>query len=69
LTIGLATSLHTQQYGQKLIDSLISRIEKTKEDTNRVTLFNKISFQLASYSIKEGIAYGQRGLRLAEKLD
>lgn len=51
------------------LDSLIQAASSMKEDTAKVMLLNKISFQYSSISPYEGIQYGMEGLMLAEQID
>ncbi|MFC2130033.1 tetratricopeptide repeat protein [Bacteroidota bacterium] len=57
-----------QKQGQELIDSLLKELPKAKEDTNKVNLLSKISFQLWGINPDKGITFGFQGLKLANKL-
>lgn len=54
--------------GQAKLDSLIAELPKAREDTNKVSLLNDISFQYYSINPQEGIKYGNSGLVLAKQL-
>lgn len=69
LLIALATSqAYAQRQGQPLIDSLLARLPKEKEDTNKVILLNDLGLMYYSINPDEGIKFGKEGLALAEKL-
>jgi len=59
---------HAQLQGQPLIDSLVNRLPKTKEDTSKVMMLNDIGLTYYSINPDEGLKYGKQGLALAEKL-
>ena len=59
---------HAQLQGQSLIDSLVNRLPKTKEDTSKVMMLNDIGLTYYSINPDEGLKYGKQGLALAEKL-
>ncbi len=58
-----------QKQGQELIDSLRSRLVKSTEDTNKVRLLGKLSFQYYQFDTDSGIYYAERAIALSEKLD
>ena len=58
-----------QKQGQERIDSLLTILSKTREDTNRVNLLVDLSLSYYSISPDDGIRYGKEGLSLAEKLN
>ncbi|MBC7864598.1 MAG: tetratricopeptide repeat protein [Bacteroidia bacterium] len=65
----LAFALAEKYTGQNAeIDSLKKELLTAKEDTNKVMLFQKISFASKSSDPDEGIKYGKAGLELSEKL-
>ncbi len=55
--------------GQARIDSLLFKLPKAKEDTNKVNLLNDLSFTYSRINPEEGIKYGERALMVAEKLN
>jgi len=59
---------HAQLQGQSLIDSLVTRLPKAKEDTSKVMMLNDIGLTYYSINPDEGLKYGKQGLALAEKL-
>jgi len=59
---------YAQLQGQPLIDSLVNRLPKTKEDTSKVMMLNDIGLTYYSINPDEGLKYGKQGLALAEKL-
>jgi len=67
--LSTATQSHAQQQGQGRIDSLLSQLPQTSEDTNKVKLLNDLSFTYNSIDPEEGLKYGNEGLQLAEKLN
>ena len=58
-----------QLQGQPLIDSLLSQLPKTNEDTNKVMLLNDLSLTYYSINPEEGLKFGKQALVLAEKLN
>jgi tetratricopeptide (TPR) repeat protein len=64
-----AQQSHAQQQGQAHIDSLLSQLPKSSEDTNKVKLLNDLSFTYNSIDPDEGLKYGNEGLQLAGKLN
>lgn len=59
----------TQKQGMQLIDSLKSELTKSTEDTSKVRLLGKISFQYYQFDTDLGIYYAEQAIRLAEKLN
>ena len=62
------TSSPAQKQGLDLIDSLKTDLSRAAEDTGKVRLLGKLSFQYYRYDTDLGIAYGQQAIALAEKL-
>jgi adenylate cyclase len=58
-----------QKQGQERIDSLLAELPKCKEDSNKVNVLNDLSYYYFATKPNEGIAYGKKGLELAEKLE
>ena len=65
---GYSQNQNLPLYGQGLIDSVLRQLPKVKEDTNRVNLLNKLSFECKNVNADTGLKYGLQGLALAEKL-
>ncbi len=63
-----ATVSPAQKQGYALIDSLKSEVAKAAEDTNKVLLLNKLSYESSAISTDEGLKYAREALALAEKL-
>ncbi|MEI6138383.1 MAG: PAS domain S-box protein [Mariniphaga sp.] len=63
-------SIHTmgQKQGIELIDSLKTRLISSVEDTTKVRLMGKLSFQYYRFNTDSGIYYAKRAISLAEKL-
>ena len=58
-----------QVYAQeKLIDSLLFKLSNAGEDTGRINLLIKISYNLHNRDPRKGITFGQQALSLSEKL-
>ncbi len=57
-----------QKKGQALLDSMLQALPSAKEDTNKVKLLLSISQLYTTVSPKEGFAYANTGMKLAEKL-
>lgn len=62
-------SSHAQRQGQSLIDSLLTRLPKEKEDTSKVMLLNDLSLAYYSINPDEGVKFGKQALALAETLN
>jgi len=60
--------LFAQKQGQELIDSLQKELPKMKEDTNKVKVYEKISFTYYNINPDKGIKYGEKALSLSQKL-
>jgi class 3 adenylate cyclase/Tfp pilus assembly protein PilF len=50
------------------IDTLLSELSKSKNDTNRVELLGTISFEYSYVNPNLGLDYGKRGVELAKKI-
>ena len=64
----LIFDLSAQMLGTELLDSLKSKIATAPEDTNKVKLLGKLSFQYYSFDTDSGIHYGEIARALATKL-
>ena len=58
-----------QLQGQPLVDSLLKELPKMKEDTNAVKLLSNISFTYNTINPDEGIKFGEKAIKLAEKIN
>lgn len=58
-----------QKQGQELIDSLLTELPKSEEDTNKVNLLARLSFEYYMTDPDEGIKKAYAGLELAETLN
>ena len=61
--------LTSQKQGQELVDSLLTQLTKSKDDTNKVRLISKLSKEYYQIDPDAGIEYGKKGLELAKKLN
>ncbi|HMH34930.1 MAG TPA: tetratricopeptide repeat-containing sensor histidine kinase [Puia sp.] len=68
LTLCIQTA-HAQKKGQALIDSIVQRLPVLKEDTNQLASLGKIAETYWMIDPAKGIAYAQKALTLAEKLN
>lgn len=68
LFITSAEDLISSLANKKNIDSLLSELKMSKDDTNQVNLLYRLSFEYEEYSIAEGIKYGLQGVKLAKKI-
>jgi signal transduction histidine kinase len=68
LIIALIDFLFAQKQGAQFIDSLKSKIQYTVEDTNKVKLLARLSFEYYGLNTDLGIKYGEQALELSEKL-
>jgi len=59
---------YAQKQGQERIDSLLLELPKAKEDSNKVSILQNMSFVYSNSNPEEGIKYGEQGLALAQKL-
>jgi signal transduction histidine kinase len=57
-----------QKQGMELIDSLKSKLTNSIEDTSKVRLLGKLSFQYYGFDTDLGIFYAEQAIKLAEKL-
>ncbi|HMG15853.1 MAG TPA: hypothetical protein VK590_10415, partial [Saprospiraceae bacterium] len=57
-----------QHERQILLDSLIQKISYTRNDTNKVIIFDKISFLYSNSDPDKGIKYALQAKTMAEKL-
>jgi len=60
--------VHAQKQGQPLIDSLLSELSRSKEDTGKVKLFDQLSFTYSNINPDEGIRLGQKAIDLSNKI-
>ncbi|MES2703524.1 MAG: tetratricopeptide repeat protein [Bacteroidota bacterium] len=67
ILILLPAVLNAQKPVEKTIASLVQRLERAKEDTNKVKLLNELAAAYAAVNTTEGIKYGEQGLILAEQ--
>ncbi len=58
----------SQKQGQARIDSLLTQLNRSKEDTNKVKLLNELSLTVREINADEGISYAIQALSLAQKL-
>jgi signal transduction histidine kinase len=58
-----------QKKGQALIDSISAELPKLKDDSNKVKALYEIVKTEIFFNPSEGIAYAQKGLALAEKIN
>ncbi len=66
--INIIFDLHAQKEGQACIDSLVSQLPKTKEDSNRIKLLIDLSSSYSSIDPDEGIKYGKSAFYNSQKL-
>ncbi|HRH64783.1 MAG TPA: adenylate/guanylate cyclase domain-containing protein [Bacteroidia bacterium] len=70
ILLWLATSeVSASKQGKALIDSLLSAMSATKDDTNRVNILNTISYTYFSINPDTGIAFGEMALKLSEQIN
>ena len=60
---------YAQKAGQALVDSLYAALPGMKEDTNKVRLLAKISYEMRNINAEQGLKEGIAALQLAEKLN
>jgi len=53
---------------QRIVDSLIQRLQYAKEDTDKVKILIDIAHRYSNINSGEGLKYGQKALNLAESL-
>lgn len=63
------SSTFGQKQGLELIDSLKTQLTTAVDDTNKVLLLGKLSFESRHFDTESGIQYGEQSLELAEKLE
>lgn len=68
LVLGLSSPAAGQKRGQALIDSLISEIPETKEDTLLVRLHKRIADEYFLIDIHRAMEYSKAGLKLASAM-
>ncbi len=68
LLIFSCTAFCQEKEENPLLDSLLAELPKAKEDTNKVNLLKKISFEYHNIEPKQGVFYANQGISLAEKL-
>ena len=60
--------LYAQKQSKPHIDSILQALPKANEDTNEVLLLDDLSFSYYTIAPDEGLKYGQKELRIAQKL-
>jgi signal transduction histidine kinase len=63
------TESPAQKQGNELIDSLTWRLKSAIEDTGKVRLLGKLSFQYYRFDTDSGIYYAEKAIMLAEQLN
>lgn len=58
-----------QKEGQSMVDSILKVLPTTKQDTQRVSLLNELSYSYQYINPEKGLKYGQEALQLAKKLN
>ena len=69
LLTSLGRHLHAQLQEQQRIDSLLSELPITTEDSNKVNFLIDLSFTYCSINPDKGINYGNQALKLSQKLN
>ncbi|MCX6286711.1 MAG: tetratricopeptide repeat-containing sensor histidine kinase [Bacteroidetes bacterium] len=64
----LSGNSFTQKQGAGLIDSLKSSLQNSVEDTNKVNLLARLSFEYFGFDTDLGISYGEKALTLSKTL-
>lgn len=64
----ICTTASAQKRGQELADSLLNELPKQKDDSNKVMLFGRLGRAYMMFNVRESIAYTEKGLKLAEKI-
>jgi sigma-B regulation protein RsbU (phosphoserine phosphatase) len=59
----------SQKRGQQRIDSLLSVLSKSGEDTHKVNIYGVLSYEYSTIDPVKGIEFGEKGIELAEKLN
>ncbi len=65
----ITADLTAQKQGQDLVDSLLTELPKTIDDTNKVNLLYNIAYGYNILSPETGVEYAKQGLELAKKLN
>lgn len=60
-------SLLRKQEGQEFIKSVVTKLSKTKEDTNKIMLLDALTFFYANIDPDQGIKYGMQALELSRE--
>ena len=63
------SSSFAQTQGQERIDSLLTELPTSNDDSNKVNILIDLSFNYNSIDPDEGIKYGRQALGLSEKLN
>ncbi len=63
------TNAHARKQGKALIDSLKAALPAIGEDTVRAATLTKIGYIYSTMDPDTGLAYAEKGLALAQKLD
>ncbi len=69
IIVSIQNQSRAQVQGQDRIDSLLGRLPKANDDTNKVKLLIDLSHTYYSINPDKGLKFGKQGLALAEKLD
>jgi signal transduction histidine kinase/CheY-like chemotaxis protein/HPt (histidine-containing phosphotransfer) domain-containing protein len=64
----IVNTAFSQKQGQARVDSLLTQLNRSKEDTNKVKLLNDLSFSYVNINADEGIKSATEALSLSEKL-
>jgi signal transduction histidine kinase len=68
LLFSIFSNAFPQKQGSELIDSLKSDLTRSAEDTNKVILLGKLSFEYHRFNTDLGIYYGEQAILLSQKL-
>lgn len=60
-------NLSGQKQGKALIDSLLTKLPATQDDTIKIDILNKLSFRYANFNIDSGLFYGKASINLAKE--
>ncbi len=69
ITVYFQKQAQAQRQGQDRIDSLLGRLPKANDDSNKVNLLIDLSHTYYAINPDEGLKYGKHGFALAEKLN
>ena len=58
-----------EEQGNSRIDSLLTELSKTAEDTNKVNLLNRLSKSYQNTNPDKGIEFGKQSLEISKKLN